>query len=323
MGREPIKMGLAKYIGKKLIMLIPVLFGITVLAFLLGVLSPGDPVEAVLNPDGTQIVSDEEYAIMRERMGLDDPVPVQYVKWLKNALTGDLGRSFFTNKEIRDQLAYRLPYTIRLACFGMCLTVVFGLGFGILMARYRDKWPDRLLRLITTLMLSVPGFWLAILLILVLVEQLHLLPTSGLNGFSSYIMPGITVAFSTIGVCARLTRTAVLDELGRQYVTVASAKGMKAKTVTFRHAFRNSLIPITTFLGNYFAGILGGSTIAEVIFNIPGIGNYAISAVKSRDYYVVQAYVLFSGLVYVVINIVIDLLYLVLNPKIRVGEKVG
>ena len=157
MGREPIKMGIAKYIGKKLIMLIPVLFGITVLAFLLGVLSPGDPVEAVLNPDGTQIVSDEEYAIMRERMGLDDPVPVQYVKWLKNALTGDLGRSFFTNKEIRDQLAYRLPYTIRLACFGMCLTVVFGLGFGILMARYRDKWPDRLLLpLITTLMLSGP-----------------------------------------------------------------------------------------------------------------------------------------------------------------------
>lgn len=160
-------------------------------------------------------------------------------------------------------------------------------------------------------------------MILIFCEQLHWLPTSGLHGFSSYIMPGITVSVSTIGVCARLTRTSVLDEIGRQYVTVASAKGMKARMVTLRHAFRNSLIPITTFLGNYFAGILGGSAVAEVIFNIPGIGNYAVSAVQSRDYLVVQAYVLFTGLVYVVMNLVIDLLYLVINPKIRVGEKAG
>lgn len=304
-------------------MLIPVLFGISVLAFMLGMASPGDPVEAILNPDGTQIIDQKEYDIVRERLGLDAPVPVQYVKWLKNALTGELGRSFFTNKEIKDQMAYRLPYTIRLACFGMALTVVFGLLFGILMAVRRDGPVDHLLRFLTTLMLSVPGFWLAILLILVFVEKLHLLPTSGLNGFSSYIMPGITVAISTIGVCARLTRTSILDELGKQYVTVASSKGLNARKVTMRHAFRNSLIPITTFLGNYFAGILGGSTIAEVIFNIPGIGNYAISAVKSRDYYVVQAYVLFMALVYVVMTLVIDLLYLVINPKIRAGEKIG
>lgn len=304
-------------------MLIPVLFGISVLAFMLGMASPGDPVEAILNPDGTQIIDQKEYDIVRERLGLDDPVPVQYVKWLKNALTGELGRSFFTNKEIKDQMVYRLPYTIRLACFGMALTVVFGLLFGILMAVRRDGPVDHLLRFLTTLMLSVPGFWLAILLILVFVEKLHLLPTSGLNGFSSYIMPGITVAISTIGVCARLTRTSILDELGKQYVTVASSKGLNARKVTMRHAFRNSLIPITTFLGNYFAGILGGSTIAEVIFNIPGIGNYAISAVKSRDYYVVQAYVLFTALVYVVMTLVIDLLYLVINPKIRAGEKIG
>lgn len=304
-------------------MLIPVLFGISVLAFMLGMASPGDPVEAILNPDGTQIIDQKEYDIVRERLGLDDPVPVQYAKWLKNALTGELGRSFFTNKEIKDQMVYRLPYTIRLACFGMALTVVFGLLFGILMAVRRDGPVDHLLRFLTTLMLSVPGFWLAILLILVFVEKLHLLPTSGLNGFSSYIMPGITVAISTIGVCARLTRTSILDELGKQYVTVASSKGLNARKVTMRHAFRNSLIPITTFLGNYFAGILGGSTIAEVIFNIPGIGNYAISAVKSRDYYVVQAYVLFTALVYVVMTLVIDLLYLVINPKIRAGEKIG
>ena len=124
----------------------------------------------------------------------------------------------------------------------------------------------------------------------------------------------------TAWLCARLTRTTILDEIGKQYITVAASKGMNAKMITLRHAFRNSLIPITTFLGNYFAGILGGSTVAEVIFNIPGIGSYAIAAVQSRDYYVVQAYVLFTGLVYVIMTLIIDFLYLVINPKIRVGE---
>lgn len=313
-------MGILKYMIRKLLALIPVLLGITVLAFTLGVCSPGDPVEQILNPDGTQIVSERDYEIVRERLGLDDPLPIQYVKWLKNAVSGEFGRSFFTNKEIQDQIAYRLPYTLKLACFGMGLTVVFGIGAGVLMAVKKDRWLDHLLRSVSTVLLSIPGFWLAILMILVFSEKLHWLPTSGVHGFSSYIMPGITVAVSTVGVCARLTRTAILDEIGKQYVTVASSKGMNTRMVTTRHAFRNSLIPITTFLGNYFAGILGGSAVAEVIFNIPGIGSYAISAVQSRDYYVVQAYVVFTGIVFVVMTLVIDLLYLVINPKIRVGE---
>lgn len=313
-------MGILKYMIRKLLTLIPVLLGITVLAFTLGVCSPGDPVEQILNPDGTQIVSERDYEIVRERLGLDDPLPIQYVKWLKNAVSGEFGRSFFTNKEIQDQIAYRLPYTLKLACFGMGLTVVFGIGAGVLMAVKKDRWLDHLLRSVSTVLLSIPGFWLAILMILVFSEKLHWLPTSGVHGFSSYIMPGITVAVSTVGVCARLTRTAILDEIGKQYVTVASSKGMNTRMVTTRHAFRNSLIPITTFLGNYFAGILGGSAVAEVIFNIPGIGSYAISAVQSRDYYVVQAYVVFTGIVFVVMTLVIDLLYLVINPKIRVGE---
>ena len=315
-------MGIVKYMGKRLLTLIPVLLGITIVAFLLGTGAPGDPVEAILNRDGTQIVSPEEYEIVKERLGLNDPIPIQYIKWLRNAMTGELGQSFFTNKDIREQMAYRLPYTVRLALLGLGMTVVFGIGAGMVMAIYKDRWPDRILRTITTVMLSVPGFWIAILMILIFVEQLKWLPTSGLNGWKSYIMPGITVSVSTIGVCARLTRTSVLDELGRQYVTVASAKGMNARLVAIRHVLPNALIPITTFLGNYFAGILGGSTIAEVIFNIPGIGNYAIDAVKSRDYFVVQAYVLFTAMVYVVMTMLIDLIYLAVNPKIRAGERV-
>lgn len=314
-------MAILKYIGKRLLTLIPVLFGITVIAFILGACTPGDPVEDILNRDGDQIVTEEQREKLRERLGLDDPKPVQYVKWLRNAVTGELGQSFFTNKSIQEEMARRLPVTLRLACLGLLFTVVFGISGGILMAVFKDRWPDKILGSLATFFLSVPGFWLAIILIFIFAEKLKWLPTSGYTGLSSLILPGITVAASTIGVCGRLTRTAVLDEIGKQYILVANAKGMAARTAAIRHGFVNSMIPITTYIGNYFAGILGGSSVAEVIFGIPGIGSYAIDAVSSKDYLVVQAYVVFTGFVYVIMNLAIDLIYILINPKIRVGEK--
>ena len=310
-----------KYFVKKLLTLIPILLGITSLTFLLGLKAPGDPVEAILNPDGTQIVSKQEYERVKEKLGLDQPFSVQYVKWLKNVMHGEFGQSFFTNKSIVEQIMYRFPFTLKLAMLGMVFTIVFGIGGGMIMASYQDSWRDHFLTFVSTLFLSIPGFWLAIMMILLFSEILHLLPSSGFHGFSSYIMPAITISISTIGVCARLTKTAILDELGKLYVLVARAKGLARKKVIFRHAVRNSLIPITTFLGNYFAGVLGGSAIAEVIFNIPGLGSYAVSAVQSKDYLVVQAYVLISGMIYVAMTILIDLLYVMINPKLRVGEK--
>lgn len=314
-------MQIFKYIFNRILAIIPVLIGITIVAFLLGVSAPGDPVEAILNRDGEQMVTQEQIDEVRERLGLDDPVPIQYIKWVKNALTGEFGNSFFSNKSIEEEMIRRLPITINLALVGLLFTIMFGIGFGVIMAMFKDTWIDKIIGSISIIMLSIPGFWLAIILILVFVEKLHLLPTSGYDSFKSLILPGIVVSCSTIGVCARLTKTSILDELGKQYILVANAKGMNNKIVILKHAFVNSLIPITTFIGTYFAGILGGAVVAEIIFSLPGIGSYVIKAVQSRDYFVVQAYVLFTGMVYVVMNLAIDLLYILINPKMRVGEK--
>lgn len=316
-------MAIIKYIIKRLLTLIPVLLGITVLAFILGNISPGDPVEMILEKDGDVMPTEEQIEIVRERLGLNDPLPVQYLKWLRNGITGEFGTSFVTNKSVSVEMARRLPYTLRIAAVAMAFTVIFGIGFGVIMAVYRDTFIDQIIRTISTAMLSIPGFWLAIILIYLFAERWKILPTSGYSGFSSLILPAFSVACSTIGVCARLTKTSILDELGKQYIVVANAKGLKNKAVVLKHALTGSLIPIVTFLGTYFAGILGGSTIAETIFGIPGIGSYAITAVKNQDFPVVQAFVLYTGFLYVAANLVIDLFYIAVNPKIRVGEKVG
>lgn len=311
---------LIRYILKKMALLAPVLVGISVVAFALGAMSPGDPVDQVLNPNGNESYTREEYDQMSARMGLDKSLCAQYVNWLINLLRGDLGRSFFTNKSIMDQLAKRIPISARLAGLSMVFTAVLGVGGGLVMAVWKDRFLDHFLGGCSTVALSVPGFWLAIVLIWLFAEKWKLLPTSGISSGIGYLLPAVTLAIPSAGACARLTRSALLDEIGRQYVTVAASKGLSRRQTVVCHAFGNSLIPIVTYLGTHMAGILGGASIVETIFAIPGIGSYAISAVQSKDYYVVQAYVLFSGFVYVVANMLVDLLYLIINPRIRRGE---
>ena len=302
-------MALLKYILKKMLMLLPVLVGISIIAFALGIMSPGDPVDQVLNPNGNESYTQAEYDAMAAKMGLDQPAVVQYFNWVDGLVHGDLGRSFF-------------PISLKLAGFSMILTIVFGVGSGVLMAVKKDRLLDHVLGTFSTVALSVPGFWIAIVLIFIFAEQWKILPSSGISDGSGFILPAITLALPSIGVCARLTRSAILDEIGRQYMTVADAKGMSRRRAVIRHAFGNALIPIITYLGNHMAGIIGGASIVETIFAIPGIGSYAIAGVQSKDYYVVQAYVLFSGCIYVLTNILIDLIYIALDPKIRAGEAV-
>lgn len=313
-------MAIVKYILKKLLLLLPVLIGISIVAFALGTMSPGDPVEQYLNPDGNTVYTQEEYDAARQKLGLDEPPVVQYLVWLRNLLKGDLGRSFFTQKTILTQLQKRIPISARLALLSMAITVVFGVGFGVLMAVFKDGFIDRLLSSLATVMLSLPGFWIAIVLIYIFSETWKILPTNGITQAKGYILPAVTLAISSVGVCSRLTRTSILDELGKQYVTVADSKGMRRRRSVVCHALANAMIPIVTYLGTHLAGVLGGASIVETIFSIPGIGSYAITAVQSKDYLVVQAYVLFSGTVYVLANILIDLLYILINPKIRAGE---
>lgn len=310
---------LMRYLLKKSALLLPVFLGVSIMAFALGVMSPGDPVDQMLNPNGNESYSQEEYEEAAARMGLDKPICVQYANWLNQLLHGDLGRSFFTNKSIMEQLSRRIPISARLAALSMIFTILFGVGFGVWMAVYKDRMPDHILSLCSTTALSVPSFWIAIILIYWFAERWKLLPTSGITSPAGYLLPSITLALPSIGVCARLTRSSILDEIGRQYVTVALSKGLSRRQVVMCHAFANALIPVVTYLGTHMAGILGGASVVETVFAIPGVGSYAILAVQSRDYYVVQAYVLFSGAVYVVVNVLTDLFYMAVDPRIRSG----
>ena len=269
-------MAILKYIGRRLLVLIPVLLGISLAAFLLGRIAPGDPVDDALFRIGIEFPTEEDRADMRAELGLDRPLPVQYLDWLGDALRGDLGRSYIGNKDIAQELMTRLPITLKVSLAAMLAAVVFGVGGGVLMAACHGTWLDTVLKGLSTLLLSVPGFWLALFLITVFAEWLHLLPTSGLDrGLASLVLPAVALAF------------------------------------------RNSLVPIITLIGNYFGGILGGSTIIENIFAIPGLGSYVLSAIQNRDYPVIQGYVLITGTTFVLVTLAIDLLYIAVNPKIR------
>lgn len=312
-------MAIFKYIFRRLLVLIPVLLGVTLAAFLLGHIAPGDPVDEALMRINVEFPTEEDRLEMRAQLGLDKPLPVQYLRWLKNVLKGDLGRSYVGNRDIAGELMRRLPVTMKLSLTALMCAVIFGVGGGLLMALFKDSWIDSLLKFISTLLLTVPGFWLALFLITLFAEQLGWLPTSGLDrGWQSLVLPAFALAAGNIGSTSRITRGNIAAQLGEQYIVVANAKGLSQRAVVIGHAFRNSLIPIITLIGNYFGSILGGSTIIENIFAIPGLGSYVLSAIQNRDYPVIQGYVLLTGTTFVLITMIIDLMYLRVNPKIRI-----
>ena len=311
-------MVLVRYIIKRLLVLIPVLLGITMAAFLLGHIAPGDPVDDALVRIAVEFPTEQDRAEMRHKLGLDQPLPVQYISWLGRVLHGDLGTSYVKKQPIADELLRRLPVTVKVSLAALGLAVFVGVGSGILMASAQGTWVDNVLRAMSTLLLSVPSFWFALFLITLFAETLHWLPTSGNGGIRYMVLPAFALAAANIGSTSRITRSTMLSELGEQYIVVANAKGLSVRAVVLGHAFRNSLVPIITMIGNYFGGILGGSAIIENIFALPGLGSYVLSAIQNRDYPVIQAYVLLTGTIFVVVTLCIDILYVVVNPKIRV-----
>lgn len=312
---------MARYIGRRLLTLIPVLIGITVFAFLLGVLSPGDPVSARMA--GMEIELEggtEQLEELRHELGLDRPFHVQYLDWMGRVLRGDLGRSMIDKRDIAEQFAARLPVTTALAVSSTALTLLLGVGTGLLMGLCHGRPLDRLLSFFSTATMSVPGFWLALLLMTTFSEKLRLLPTSGYEGPRSLIMPVIVLALAGIGPTARMTRANYIKQEGQLYVLAARSKGLRQGIITRVHILKNALLPVVTMTGTRFAGALGGSTVVESIFSLPGIGGYTLSAIQNRDYFVVQAYVLYMGAVCLLANLCIDLLYFLLDPKLKQKE---
>lgn len=306
---------------KKFLMIIPVWLGITAAAFILGVISPSDPAVMLLSMDGISAPGAQEIAAKRQELGLDRPYVLQYLSWLVQVLHGDLGLSYITQQPVLDELLLRLPVTISLAAAALLLVVVTGIPLGIFMAYKKDARSDFALRASAVATTSVPAFWLSIVLMWLFAEKLQLLPTSGYGTPAQLIMPALALAAGTTGTLMRLQRAALLEVLEQNYILTAKAKGLPLSFIIRKHGLVNALIPVITLLGNYFGAILGGSAVIESIFALPGLGSYVLEAIRGRDYPAVQGYVLFTGLVFTAVNLLIDLTYLLLNPQIRLGGK--
>ena len=310
-----------RYCCQRLLTAVPVLLGISLLAFILGVLSPGDPAEFVLNQDGLYAPTEEQIAAMRTELGLDKPLWLRYGLWLLGVLQGDLGTSYITGRDIAAEILQRLPVTLELAVLALIMAGVGGIFLGSVCAVYRGSFFDNFVKSLTNIMLSIPGFWLALVLILVFSEQLRWLPTSGTGSLKYFLLPAFVLAFATLATVCRFMRGALLTEFGRQYFLVAKARGISKVNLLTRYALPNAIIPVIALLGNYFASVLGGSVIAESIFAIPGISSMALEAIRYRDYPVLQAYVLISGCTLILVMVAVDLLIAYLNPKVKLGER--
>ena len=309
------------YCCKRILTAVPVLLGISLLAFILGVLSPGDPAEFVLNQDGLYAPSEEQLEAMREELGLNKPLWLRYGLWLMGVLQGDLGSSYITGRDIAAEIAQRLPVTLELAVLALLMAGVGGIFLGSICAVYRGSFFDNFFKNLTNVMLSIPGFWLALILILIFSEQLRWLPTSGTGSLKYFLLPAFVLAFATMSTVCRFMRGALLTEFGRQYFLVAKVRGINKFNLLTRYALPNAIIPVIALLGNYFASVLGGSVIAESIFAIPGISSMALEAIRYRDYPVLQAYVLVSGCTLILVMVTVDLLIAYLNPKVKLGER--
>lgn len=306
-----------KQLVSRLLQIVVVLIGISFLTFLLTYLSPGDPVRTMLSATGV-MPSEELVQSIREQMGLNDPFFTQYFRWLGNCLHGDFGDSYSFGRPVVELLAARLWPTLKLTIFSMVLMLVISVPLGMCSAVYKDSWIDYLVRGFTFLGISLPNFWVGLLLMLVFCVQVNWLPVICSGGdFKSMILPSVTLAIAMSSKYTRQVRTAVLEELSQDYVTGARARGVAEWKVLWLNVFPNSLLPLITMLGLSVGSLLGGTSVVEVIFSYPGLGNLAVSAITSCDYNLIQGYVLWIALIYMAINLAVDISYNFVDPRMR------
>lgn len=303
-----------KYFLKRLISILPVLFVVSILAFAFVHLLPGDPARMMAGTDADEATVE----MLRKEMGMDRPLPIQYLTYMKNMATGDLGKSLRTKLPVYDEIMLRYWPTMYLAVTGMAWSVVIGVLFGAVAAVYNGRWQDYTAMLLSVSGISVPQFWLGLLAIQLFAVHLGWLPVAGYTGkFSELILPSFTLGATVAAVMARFTLSAFLDVLDEEYISTARAKGVAESLVMWKHAFRNALIPVVTMVGLQFGFLLGGSVVVETVFAWPGIGRYMIEAVGVRDYPVLQALLLLYSFHFVFINLLVDMVYALINPEIR------
>jgi ABC-type dipeptide/oligopeptide/nickel transport system permease component len=292
---------------------IPVVWLVVTLVFLLIHIVPGDPVEQMLG-EGARA---QDIAALRHVYGLDIPLGRQYIHYWRGAVHGDLGRSVRLNDTVSHLVLTRYPYTLELTAAALIVALLLSIPAGITAALHRGRWQDNALGVVSLLGLSFPGFALGPILILVVSIKLGWLPVSGAGGWDHLVLPAVTMGSALAAILTRMVRTAMLEELGQDYIRTARAKGLPERTIVYKHALRNAMIPVLTLIGLQFGALLAGAIVTETIFSWPGIGRLTVSAISNRDYALVQGCILAVGLTYVLVNLITDVLYMVVNPRIR------
>jgi peptide/nickel transport system permease protein len=314
---------LLKHVLIRLLALVPMLIGLSIASFALVHVIPGDPALVMLGGEGTP----QQVAELRKQLGLDRPLPVRYWEWLTRVARGDLGESLYNRTRVMDELRWRFPTTLSLVCLALLISVVIGVPAGLVSAVYRNSWLDHAARLVTLVSLSMPSFWLGLMLILLFSLKLNLLPVVGytsvvtdpLAGLRFLLLPSCALGTYLTALLARLVRSSVLEVLGQDYIRTARAKGLRQRAVLLRHALRNALIPAVTVLGINLGILLGGSAVIETLFVLPGVGQLVITALYNRDLPVIQGLILYISVLYVLINMAVDIVYTYLDPRLRVG----
>lgn len=306
-----------KSLIKRLLQMIIVLIGVSFVTFSLTYLAPGDPAAAMYEASGIS-PTEEMLETARESMGLDKPFITQYTTWLTNCLHGDFGTSFSKKVPVMSLLSQGLIPTIQLALWSLALMLIVSLPLGILAAVRKNRPMDHLIRGISFVGISMPGFWVGLMLLYIFGLKLNLLPVvSSGTGWEKMILPAVTLAIAMSAKYIRQVRTAVLEEMNQDYIIGARARGLGERTILWRHVLPNAVLPLVTLLGISLGSLLGGTAVVEVIFSYPGLGNLAVNAVRARDYPLIQGFVLWVALIYMMINLLVDISYNYIDPRMR------
>ena len=301
------------YIVKRIVYLVPVVLGVSFIIFGIMAMTPGDPALMMLGDGATP----EAVAHLNEEMGFDKPFLVRYFIYLKNAMTGDFGRSYMTKLPVFDEISVRLGYTVRLAFYSTLIAVVIGIPIGIISAVKQYSVIDTTVLGFSLLLTSMPGFFLGLLLIIVFTIRLGWLPMIGMDSFAAHIMPCVASSSATLAALLRMTRSTMLEVIRQDYIRTARAKGAKENRVIYRHALRNSLLPVITVIGINFGISLGGSIVVEQLFAVPGIGQFMINGIRQKDTPVVMASVMFAAVLASLVNLLVDLVYVYVDPRLK------
>lgn len=306
-------MNMHKYVLKRILLLIPVLLGVSLLVFAIMSLTPGDPAQLILGENAPK----EAVLKLREEMGLNDPFFMQYFRFVKNAIMGDFGRSYTTGREVFGEIFARFPNTLILAVIGIIISVCIGIPIGIISATRQYSFLDSFSMVIALLGVSMPVFWLGLMLILTFSVKLGWLPSGGFDGLKSIILPAVTLGVGSASIITRMTRSSMLEVIRQDYIRTARAKGVAEKVVINKHALKNALIPIITVVGLQFGHLLGGAVLTESVYSWPGVGRLMVDAIRQKDTPTVLAAVVFLAAAFSVVNLLVDILYAYVDPRIK------